>query len=618
MLKYPLIKTLTSAGLAAGMLVSVTANAVYTKTGMPAVQNGFPSSMAEWIANPDNYAWNPENVRLGSHPDRSLGVVYVFPDAASANDWWDGTTGNPPAGIPDDAVAYIHWKLDNNSGEFPGIMAITDDTKFKTQNCIMASGTEIPADIDGDGVIDEGQFEPKTCSNPQGESKRFKLVVLKADRNIDLVFNTTTKDLTYSNYEAADVEDDIFRIYRYIMKFGNGTGTDSDNEVRDGTRLVGLKVQLGYGGVGNDWQQTTDLATDGIAYELRLCIPDRYFDEESGQTTPGTSDCPAGETEVWLGNEFATFSPSMYSLTTDKRTTPVGGYWDKNPAGVFAPQNITFNVETEINELDSGSAPYIPNVSTDPATAGQPIYDPFPPTDQIGQTTTNYYDVDAAQAAGAFTIDNMFGYLMYYGVFADGDTGNISMGIYRDDDGDPATEGSLYAWWDGTNFRWGIDPDMDGNSAGTATDPNAWGILTEAELDEIASRPMSEDHVLDPPRYEFGYMDDLGGLNSDTFIKIQPNYDVDAHPTFTIRFVAQSTAAAGLADTDPGVPDGPWVANSLPDAGDFFDDVVLPTTTEDGGWCSYHPNGRFDPILPGLILAALAYLGLRQKRKNLS
>ncbi len=150
--------------------------------------------MADWLANPTDFSWNPENVRLGEHPDRSLGVIYIFKTEAAANAWWDGT-GTPRPGIPDTAVAYIHWKLDNNSGEFPGIMVKTDDYEFKTNNCIMASGTTIPEPQTPGGI-------EKTCSNPQGSSKRFKLVVLKADEPIDLVFNMTTKSLEYANYDV--------------------------------------------------------------------------------------------------------------------------------------------------------------------------------------------------------------------------------------------------------------------------------------------------------------------------------------------------------------------------------------------------------------------------------
>jgi hypothetical protein len=39
------------------------------------------------------------------------------------------------------------------------------------------------------------------------------------------------------------------------------------------------------------------------------------------------------------------------------------------------------------------------------------------------------------------------------------------------------------------------------------------------------------------------------------------------------------------------------------------------TSSDSGGFCSYQPNGRFDPILPGLILAALVYLGWRRQQR---
>ncbi|UCB55209.1 MAG: choice-of-anchor F family protein [Thiotrichales bacterium] len=603
---------------------------------MPAIKESnliFPADMEDWLTRAGLFSWHPVNARLGHHPDRpdpndtnpddglDPGVIYIFPDGATANAWWDPVAdpNGMPDGIPDTAVAYIHWVLDNRSGQFPGIMAIADDFNFKSNNCIMSSGEEIPIDVNGDGIYNEadgGVTQPKTCSNPQGASKRFKMVVLKADAPIDLVFNMTRgRPLEFTNYEKlVDFPaEDWFRIYRYIMKFGNGTATDT--VMLDGTpvqnngdRIVSISLELG----GYDLDAGVaafQAAPADLTYELQLCIEDKYFDKQRSATDPQNDCANFGDpdtnyTEVWLDYEYATFSPVMYSLTTDKRTTPLGGYWDKYPAGVNPPQSET------PTKIDSGIGPYLnTNYPYDQNGAGQ-----------IGQTTTNYFDISAAQAAGAVTTPNMFGYLMYYGVFADGDPGNVAMGIYRDDDGDPSTEGTLHAWWDGSSptccFRWGIDPDLDGNDAGTSIDPNAWGILSDAELDEIAARPLAEDHVLAPPRYEFGYMDDLAGLNMDTFIRFDKDFDVEANPQIAIRFVARSATAAGLGASDPGVADGPWVANPVPVAEEFFDEVVPPGGGSSGGLCSYSPEGRFDPLLPGLILAALAYLGWRLKKKK--
>ncbi len=44
------------------------------------------------------------------------------------------------------------------------------------------------------------------------------------------------------------------------------------------------------------------------------------------------------------------------------------------------------------NQLDSGFAPYIPNEDS----FGDP-YDPYPAFGQIGQTTSNYFDVASSQ-----------------------------------------------------------------------------------------------------------------------------------------------------------------------------------------------------------------------------
>ena len=43
--------------------------------------------------------------------------------------------------------------------------------------------------------------------------------------------------------------------------------------------------------------------------------------------------------------------------------------------------------------------------------------------------------------------------------------------------------------------------------------------------------------------------------------------------------------------------------------------TAVPTSSSsDSGWCSYNPDARFDPVLPGLVLAGLAYLGWRLRK----
>ncbi|MCK4707528.1 MAG: choice-of-anchor F family protein, partial [Gammaproteobacteria bacterium] len=337
--------------------------------------------MADWLTNPAKYAWNPKNVRRGSHPDRPDGVIYIFPDETSANAWWDGVTGVATVEIPDSAVAYMHWELDDNSGEFPGIMAISDDKAFKINNCIMASGNEIPADNPSGTAI-------KTCSNPSGSSKRFKLVALKADAPIDIVFNTTdttfssddpmktagdATDLYYAFYDLVDIQLDVFRNYRYLMKVGNGTATDTVKldgtpVINLGTRLAGFKVELGFGSGPNpgDFVATVPDETDGLAYELDPCIADKYFDADPLHQSAAKGLCVKGEAEVWVEDEFATISPSMYAPVGDERI-PEGGYWDKNSAGIFPPF-----VQTP-GAIDSGT-----EVSTGPL-------------EQIGAITDNYF-----------------------------------------------------------------------------------------------------------------------------------------------------------------------------------------------------------------------------------
>lgn len=778
-----LLKSLTA--VIAGAIVFAVLSASAEKIE-PAnrIKQDFPSdNMAVWLStNADTFALNPINIRAGKHPDRDdpeggpYDVIYIFPDAATANAWWE-PIANPagmPTTIPDTAVAMVHWELDNGSGEFPGIMSKSDIDGFKSKNCIMAAGTTIPLPGDKDG-------EEKNCNNPQGTSKRFKMNVMKPDVPIDLVYNVEPFDLTYENYDTLPTFDGVEeagRIYRVLQKWHNTTAMDTENETRDGVRIVGYRLELGHG-VGNtdgtNFTKFTRIADDTdaglspdktIGFELRPCLPDHFLDVLRFPTGTGTNPCsddfdadvigfpPDGQPlpqEIWLEEEYGAFSPRMYSTIDDKRMLAIGipgGFWDKRPGGIYPPEIQTLGV------LDSGYEASDDDVYWDSRVDGATELPGY-----IGATTPNYFDMVSVQAADADDVLDIdpgpFGYLMYWGVLSDesygqfGDFGILSQGIYRDDDGDPTSEGDLIAWWDGDEYRWSIDGEV---FDGVVTPEEKFDPVATELLQEWALYPLVEDCGVDcppGPLFETGVMDDLGGLNIDYFVYLgrSENYDAAANPNFTIRLTAVSTAstdpygdgrlstptgliadnAYGNSDTPPWVvneapaletfisDDGiidikalgfagdpllitlgdtgatslaalptvvvenlrtgeveenveltqdpvsmwkftkeiPTVADALPgtdndgsmnvwpndviqvtyvDADDGTNANVVKTDTvtipiesvlpdeavpvfpdDDGGFCSYHPNGRFDPVLPALVLIGLGYLGLRRK-----
>jgi hypothetical protein len=743
------------------VFATLSSHAEITEPDAKRVKQDYPlGTMAEWLATPDAYALNPVNIRAGKHPDRSdpndgpYDVIYIFESEADAEAWWP-LSANPaapmPDGIPDKAVAFVHWELDNGSGTFPGIMSKSDIDGFKSKNCIMAAGAEIPVPGPENPAIE------KTCSNPQGSSKRFKMNVLKADANVDLVYNVETAPLTYENYDETDGlptfdgTEESGRIYRVLQKWHNATATDTTNETRDGVRVGGFSVQLGTG-VGGSFQPLANQNDDGLApdkslgFELRPCMPDQFFDVKRDRPGTGTNPCSTVQDttgqdlpqEIWLQEEYSTFSPKMYSYNDDKRTTPVGGFWDKQPGGIEPPAVQTLGFLYSGDALSTDSV-YDRIDPSGVASDNQPVF--------RGATTPNYLSIADNQAAGVTdgpintNPQSPFGYLMYYGVLSDdsygeyGDFGNLSQGIYIDEDGDPATEGDLIAWWDGSDYRWGSDPDLNGE-----IDDNKFTKVPVETLVQWALYPLQEEPDPDTgefppgPLFETGLMDDLAGLNVDYFVYLGRQFTGDQ---FTIRLRAVSTNNAPFAGTtgddvppwgtatdlnpnvappldsfvgDDGIIDikalgfagdpllvlladtGATGLGSLPtvevenlrteevetvtlgqdptltwkftftlptaasgDTGasndgtlnvwplDFVrvtyvdafdgtnsnvvktDQVQIPVETvdptpppagggdDDSGWCSYNPNGRFDPVLPALILTALGYLGLRRK-----
>ena len=177
-------------------------------------------------------------------------------------------------------------------------------------------------------------------------------------------------------------------------------------------------------------------------------------------------------------------------------------------------------------------------------------------TAYTGATTGNYFKITEDQAENhenaviidptfdsAITTPSPFGYLMYYGVLADGDIGNLSQGVYMDEDGDPATEGDLFAWWDGNEYRWGADPTYDGNIDEDAFTVVPRELLVEWSMFPLQEAPDENGDFPAGPLYEIGVMDDLAGLNVDTFVYLGRTFTGNQ---FTVRLTATSVDAAGI------------------------------------------------------------------------
>jgi len=47
-----------------------------------------------------------------------------------------------------------------------------------------------------------------------------------------------------------------------------------------------------------------------------------------------------------------------------------------------------------------------------------------------------------------------------------------------------------------------------------------------------------------------------------------------------------------------------------------FETIDFDANSDGGGFCSYKPNGRFDPLLPGMLIMALGYLGWRRAKNQ--
>jgi uncharacterized repeat protein (TIGR01451 family) len=95
---------------------------------------------------------------------------------------------------------------------------------------------------------------------------------------------------------------------------------------------------------------------------------------------------------------------------------------------------------------------------------------------------------------------------------------------------------------------------------------------------------------------------DVGTLTSGASANVE--FDVKAEAAGTAAVTA--TVTADQKDSDPSDNSGTVnIGISVASSGDGG-----------GGFCAYNPKGKFDPVLPALILMALSFLGFRKLRRE--
>ncbi len=504
-------------------------------------------------------------------------------------------------------------------GEPPGIKIVNDDFGVKQgrpTNCIMSTSY-----LEG-FFLDDATPLQVLCSGPFQSHKRYKLAMLPItvaggaglEEPVDLVFNVEV--------EAGS------RDYQVFQKIHNWTNA----------RLKGFTVQAGNGLGGNFVPASNPTTGVGVA-NLSLSVP----------------------ASAWSGDQLANFSTALFGPVDIKHDRPAG-YFDQDTRAGYSIVEFP-NLSGQTDQLNSGAVLPSDYPAIPPATgAGANQFGNWLPNNMLPYGI--YFDddgnpdTDAELVAwyGDMSVNN-FGWM----TGAAGGFTQVPDAMITD------------TWSNDPLYFTGLIDDLANiglNYIVTVGDVSAFPNSTFT----IRIKPVVDDSGMPPPTYVAEVPTPaLVYASSDAIIQLHPgpgfvpgslltarvadadlNLDTGALDTTTVEVttndgsVPQATLTLEELGKDRGV-----FAGNLPDAfsdvaigtvvtvsytdvagGAVPDEVItasstaivdsatpaspraIPSSSDDGGWCSYNPNGRFDPILPGLILAGLAYLGWRLKKKS--
>ncbi len=231
--------------------------------------------------------------------------------------------------------------------------------------------------------------------------------------------------------------------------------------------------------------------------------------------------------------------------------------------GLFGPVELP-HFPTE--GFFSNTTAFYPVAQTCTDTATSSTVACSPATVTVGSVTMT--PSDTIESSGALSTN----YTNLFGAWLPSDW--APKGIFYDDDNDPTTDAKLVAWWNGTQW-------LKGQADGFAP-------VSSIELAEWESNSLySEDVIEDVLNLGINYVVHVGDFNGGP----------SNTGTFTIRIipvVATDQTAPAWVGTTPV-----WTTPSS-------------TSSSSGGGCTVGGDGRFDPTLPALLLAALGFVGWRR------
>ncbi|MGF2736717.1 choice-of-anchor F family protein [Marinobacter sp. DUT-1] len=451
------------------------------------------------------------------------------------------------------------------------------------------------------------------CMAPGGSGKRFKLKTTETNGPIDLVFNVTA--------------DDASKLYRVIGKLSNLT--DATNSVAGA--LEGFRIETGFG-IGNEFMPSS--AEDGLSFGFladgssKLSVgtlakfPGGLFGGSRVEGLPffsvsiadfveGTTvaDEDVLETDGVIPAEYAGLFGDWLALAK----VPTGWFIDHN--GNPADDSILLAYDdpaTDVQDLKAFPKTYndVPVEAVlkegGTETVSAIVYDPNGGSFDAGVNTTPYdlsnvRPLVATLDEGGSTVTEDDAISLPLEPVAADATYDGDFKILIDGqavaiaapDAWPANppkvlqNGELYATWMADEGEEGMYLLASDESWVTLEDMNAL----------IASDIETYERV---PGYVQGPVEDLANVNINTSIRVADTSSwptctgdgVETNCTFTLRVTGLNSAAE--------VPDIP--ATPVPEG----DGPIL-------GCTAGKPGGPFDPVLPGMVLAALAGLWARKR-----